>query len=149
MDSDTDLMRVVQDVFSLQKLAVLATLWEEKPYCNLVAFTPSPDACHLFFATSRTTRKYRNLTQNPFVSMLCDTRAHTGTDFEQAVAITALGHASEATKPLLDASRKLHVARHPALAGFMKAPDCTLFDICVQRYIIARNFGRVQMLAME
>ena len=148
MDDNAQTKALLRDVFSFQRFAVLATQWAETPYCNLVAFTPSRDLRHLFFATSQKTRKYINLIKNPFVSILCDTRSNSQADFERAIAVTALGQAVKAEKQLYDIYRDVHLRRHPSLGGFMDSPDSMLFQVLVSRYIVVTRFQNVSVLEM-
>jgi nitroimidazol reductase NimA-like FMN-containing flavoprotein (pyridoxamine 5'-phosphate oxidase superfamily) len=53
----------LKELFRSQSLAVLATQEEELPYVTLVAFVSSEDLRYLLFATTRSTRKYANLSK--------------------------------------------------------------------------------------
>ena len=74
-----------------QRLAILATVSQESPYCNLVSFTPSDDLQTIVFSTPRGTSKYANMMRNPNVSLLVDDRMRSGVDFKSGMAVTAMG----------------------------------------------------------
>ena len=57
-----------------QKLAVLATHREGQPYGSLVSFVATEDMKQILFATTRSTRKYANLTADDRVAMVIDNR---------------------------------------------------------------------------
>jgi len=55
------LKRNLRKLLRSQLLAVLSTQNQGQPYASLVAFASSDDLKSLYFATSRSTRKYANL----------------------------------------------------------------------------------------
>lgn len=57
-----------------QHLAVLATYYNGQPYSNLAAFAVADNLKHIFFVTSKNTRKYDNIRENKKVAMLIDSR---------------------------------------------------------------------------
>jgi nitroimidazol reductase NimA-like FMN-containing flavoprotein (pyridoxamine 5'-phosphate oxidase superfamily) len=129
-----------------QPLAVLATQGEGHPYANLVAFTPSPDLASLSFATGRATRKYANLRAEPRVALLVDNRSNRESDFREAVAATATGVAEEVTGPERERIQEHYVSRHPHLAPFVSSPECALFRVRVETYVVVQEFQRVLTL---
>lgn len=92
MDPKEHLDQEIRELLESQKLAVLATHGQGQPYTSLVAFASSTDLREIYFATSRSTRKYDNVTANPKVSLLVDNRSNDVSDFHLAMAATALGH---------------------------------------------------------
>ena len=86
----------IMELIVSQKLAVLATQKDEQPYNCLVALAGTADLRDLLFSTSRSTRKYDELKNNPRVSILIDNRSNKESDFDSAVAVTAIGRAMEA-----------------------------------------------------
>ncbi len=95
---DKDLSKVKRDLRKLlrsQPLAVLATQNQGQPYASLVAFASSDDLKSLYFATTRSTRKYANLSGDSRVAMLVDNRSNKASDFRWAMAATATGTAKE------------------------------------------------------
>lgn len=127
-----------------QRLAVLATEQDGRPYASLVAFAFSPDLTQLFFITPRPTQKYRNLSGNPRVAVMIDSRANTPKDFESATAVTAIGQGCELTE---NAQRQkalnLYLAKHPGLKTFAQAPSTSLFAVHVEKYIWVDHFQHV------
>lgn len=70
MEKRLQLKEFLKNLFSSQRLAVLATQSERQPYGNLVAFVAANDLKYLLFATTRATRKYSNISDNPRVAMV-------------------------------------------------------------------------------
>ena len=137
------LWKMVRELMSSQQLAVLATDLGAGPYCSLVGFVASSDLKSLFFATTRSTRKYQNMMANPCVSMLIDSRSNREADFHQAIAVTAIGRAEEAVKKPGSSFVRRYLAKHPHLRDFVLSPSCALFRVRVEKYVVVRRFQEV------
>ena len=133
----------LKGLFASQRLAVLATQSEGQPYTSLVAFTASEDLKRLFFATTRTTRKYANLNADSRVAMLIDNRSNQATDFRWAKAVTATGTAEELAGHEREEASKRYLVKHPHLEEFVSSPNCALLRISVDRYCVASSFQKV------
>ena len=133
----------VSQLLLSQSLGVLSTQGEEGPYASLVAFTSSADLRHLYFATSRTTRKFANLARVPRIAMLIDSRANQSRDFHAARAVTVIGDAAPLDRQAADRLRSNYIDRHPYLKDFVTATSCALVDIRVARYILVERFQNV------
>ncbi|MFO7982023.1 MAG: pyridoxamine 5'-phosphate oxidase family protein [Desulfuromonadales bacterium] len=132
-----------------QRLAVLATSLDGHPYTTLVAFAASDDLRHLFFATTRATRKYSNLTSDSRVSLLVDSRRNETDDFRQAAAVTAIGQARPMEESGTQAeARRLYLGAFPYLREFLDSPTCVLVRVDVRRYIRVDRFQHVLELDM-
>ena len=141
-----DLESIKEDLkglFTSQRLAVLATQSEGQPYTSLVAFAAGDDLKELFFATTRATRKYANLTADARVAMLIDNRSNQATDFRWAMAVTATGKAEELTGHEREEASKRYLAEHPHLEEFVSSPSCALLRVSVDRHYVASRFQKV------
>jgi heme iron utilization protein len=134
---------ILRELCYNQPLAVLATTAGSAPYANLVAIAFALDLHHLFFATSRATRKWHNLSTNPQVSFLMDNRSNQVTDFSQAAAATILGTAKELTGVVREEGRNLYLAKHPHLGDFLAAPACALFQVTIEQIYLVTHFQEV------
>ena len=85
----------LRNLLDAQRLGVLATNKDGQPHSRLVAVAGTVDLKCLLFCTSRTTSKYENIRIDPRVSLLMDNRSNMKSDFTDALAVTALGMASE------------------------------------------------------
>lgn len=146
---DNDIMALIRDLFAAQRLAVLATDRSGKAYATLVGFVAGEDLKTLFFATTRSTRKYKALTTNPEVAMLIDSRSNRVQDFRDAVAVTATGVADEIAKTENPLLLKAYIARHPHLEDFVSSPTCALIQVRVRAYHVVTRFQQVMTLNME
>jgi nitroimidazol reductase NimA-like FMN-containing flavoprotein (pyridoxamine 5'-phosphate oxidase superfamily) len=143
---DKDLNKVKKDLkrlFDSQPLAVLATQNLGQPYTSLVAFASSDDLRRLYFATTRSTRKYANLSADSMVAMLVDNRSNKASDFRWAMAATATGTAIEVNPGERERVMDLYLAKHPHLREFVRSPSCALLEIRVQTFFVVSRFQNV------
>lgn len=143
---DKDLNRVKRDLRKLlnsQPLAVLATQDRGQPYASLVAFASSDDLKSLYFATTRSTRKYGNLSGDSRVAMLVDNRSNKASDFRWAMAATATGKAKEVNARKREKALELYLAKHPHLREFVHSPTCAFCEIRVQTFFVVTRFQHV------
>ena len=141
----TELESLVGNLLRTQPLAVLSTHGEGQPYSSLVAFAATPDLGTLLFATTRSTRKFRNLTAEPEVSLLVDNRSNREADFQDAVAVTAVGRAVEVAGADQAGLRTTYLAKHPYLEDFLVAPTCALVGVEVASYYVVQQFKNVRV----
>ena len=136
----------VKKLFDAQRLGVLSTYGRNQPYSSLVAFAASEDLKMLVFATTRSTRKYDNLTRNAPVSLLVDNRSNQDSDFNDAIAVTVTGEAGEVKKGESETLLNIYLDKHPYLRDFVMSPTCALVKITVQRFYLVHSFQQVQEL---
>jgi nitroimidazol reductase NimA-like FMN-containing flavoprotein (pyridoxamine 5'-phosphate oxidase superfamily) len=134
---------VLRMLLTDQRLAVLATHAAGHPYASLVAFAASPDLGTLVFATTRATRKYANLRDDPHVALLVDSRDAGDTDFHHAAAVTATGVVEELHEGAREDAELLLLAKHPVLTGFVSSPTCALLRLTVETYYLVSRFQNV------
>jgi len=141
-----DLNKVKRDLKKLlqtQPLAVLATQNQGQPYASLVAFASSSDLKSIYFATTRSTRKYANLSGDSRVAMLIDNRSNKASDFRWAMAATATGTANEVDPNEKESALDLYLAKHPHLKEFVHSPTCAVCEIRVQTFFVVTRFQHV------
>jgi len=143
---DKDLNKIKRDLKKLlqsQPLAVLATQNRGQPYASLIAFASSGDLKSLYFATTRSTRKYANLSNDSRVAVLVDNRSNKVSDFRWAMAATATGRATEVGPGERESLLDLYLAKHPHLKDFVQSPTCAFCEIKVQTFFVVTRFQRV------
>ncbi len=146
MEKTSQLKKFLKDLFSSQRLAVLATQRKRQPYGNLVAFVATGDMKHLLFATPRATRKYANISKNPRVAMIIDNRSNQEADFHRAAAVTATGAVKEVEGSEKQSLLRLYLSGHPYLKDFVSSPTCALLKMDVETYYVVRQFQNVMEL---
>ena len=146
MRESTQLVQTLKALFSSQRLAILATEGKGQPYGNLVAFAAMDDLKDLLFATTRSTRKYANLSGAPRAAMVIDSRTNHESDFHKAIAATATGIVKEVEDPERETLLRLYLSKHPYLRDFVSFPTCALLRMNVETYYVVRQFQNVMEL---
>lgn len=143
MEDAGRLKHTVGELFRSQKLAVLSTHNKGQPYASLVVFAATQDLKLLLFATTRATRKYDNLSHDPRVALLIDSRSNLNSDIHGAIAVTATGIAEEVGEKEKEALLKIYLAKHPHLKDFVHSPTCALLRVKVETYYLVSKFQKV------
>jgi nitroimidazol reductase NimA-like FMN-containing flavoprotein (pyridoxamine 5'-phosphate oxidase superfamily) len=146
MDLTAEPLELLRELFVRQRLGVLATHGEEHPYASLVAVRAADDLRHLYFSTTRATRKFQFLSAEPRVAMLVDSRSDDDLDFHGAVAATAVGTARELEGEERTEQLGAFLRRHPHLRPFASAPTSALVELTVETYYIVSRFQNVTEL---
>lgn len=139
-------IETVKELLFGQRLAVLATVCENRPYTSIVGFAAEPDMKTLYFGTPQATLKVRNISNNPAVSLLIDNRQNAGSDFSIAAALTCVGGAAATSAAERDHACEMLVARHPELRSFFVSPTCVIVKITVCKLSLVQKFQGVTEL---
>jgi nitroimidazol reductase NimA-like FMN-containing flavoprotein (pyridoxamine 5'-phosphate oxidase superfamily) len=119
-------------------ICVLATVSEGKPHCSLMAYVSDEDCREIYMVTQRETTKFRNLSENPSVSLLIDTREeHQGKKRPEAMALTVDGvfqHIEDEVKKRY--VRTMLLERHPHLKIFLDHPHAELICIRISSFLL-------------
>ena len=119
-----------------EKFCVLATISNSNPYCSLMAYVSEDDCRKIYMTTLRNTVKYRNLIENPMVSLLIDTRTKAfDNHVNEMKALTIIGQFAE----VRNGSRRIEVRdmllqRHPYLDVFLDHLESCLFSVEVHPF---------------
>ena len=143
MQSSPAAVATLRTLLRTQPLAALATQRGGHPYSSLVAFAASEDLRRVVFVTSRATTKYRNLSAEPYVSLLIDSRTHSVEDFTAGAAVTVLGRVAEIGDKQGSALLEGFLRKHPHLEDFARAPSTALCGVEVEKYILVTQFQHV------
>lgn len=131
-----------------QNFAVLGTSRQGHAYSSLVAFSATDSAKSLYFATTKATRKYHNLSADNRVSLLIDNRADLNRPLYEAAAVTAYGAAEEINNDLRAEALRNYLDKHPQLKTFATSPSTALFRITVEEYHLVQRFQNVTEFRM-
>jgi nitroimidazol reductase NimA-like FMN-containing flavoprotein (pyridoxamine 5'-phosphate oxidase superfamily) len=146
MENKETLVQQVRELLQSQQLAVLATHHKGQPYASLVAFAAGDDLREIYFATSRTTRKYANLSSDPRVALLVDSRSNEVSDFHRAAAATIVGEAQEVDEREREEVTQRYLLKHPHLEDFVRSPTCAILRVRAQTYYLVSKFQKVMEL---
>lgn len=139
----------VQRLIHSENFGVLGTTMHGHAYASLVAFSASHDGRELYFATTRATRKYHNISQDQNVSFLIDNRGDETLPLYDAIAVTAYGCAEEVLDHYREKIKESYLIKHPYLRSFTDSPTTALFRVNVLRYHLVERFQHVTEFGME
>ena len=118
---------------------VLATAADNQPYCSLMAYTASPECTRIRMATFRNTRKFRNLCENPWVSLLIDSR-----ETEPGQALTVEGAFQEITDETeKEQIRQWLLENHPGMKDFLDQPETAIISIQIHALVFLNGLTDV------
>jgi nitroimidazol reductase NimA-like FMN-containing flavoprotein (pyridoxamine 5'-phosphate oxidase superfamily) len=121
----------IQKLIQKNDVCVLATVSEGEPHCSLMSYAAAHDCREIYMITQKETKKYRNLTGNPSVSLLIDTRRTDSKNRTKALTITGtfLGNIDERRKPAI---RARLLEQHPNLKEFIDNPTAEIIVVQVK-----------------
>lgn len=149
MEDKEGIRRVLRELLSNQRLAVLSTHNSGQPYASLVAFACSDDLRFLYFVTPRTTRKFTHLQNDGRMALLIASSANQETDFHEAMAVTVVGRAGEIFGVEKETALNRYLEKHPYLEDFARSPTCAFVQVNARTYILVKNFQHVMELHLE
>jgi len=130
-------------------MCVLATCRDHKPHCSLMAYVTSEDGRTVYMATRRDTTKFRNLAENPQVSLLVDTRLLDADDRSKIRSITVEGWAAPVENATEEAwARRLLRERHPQIQGLLDHPASAIVAVHVRAFLLLEGPERATHMAV-
>ena len=126
---------MIEEMKSLVKkknTCVMATATDNNPHCSLMTYVTDDDCREIYMVTSRKTKKFQNLSENPSVSLLIDTREEDyGSQNPMSRALTISGVFTQ----LGDENKKSTIrsemaSKHPNIRDLIKNPDSEI--ICIK-----------------
>jgi nitroimidazol reductase NimA-like FMN-containing flavoprotein (pyridoxamine 5'-phosphate oxidase superfamily) len=116
-------------------ICVLATVSGNRPHCSLMAYVAAADGREIYMVTLRDTKKFKNLTQNPAVSLLIDTREDdAGPQRPLAKALTVTGVFQRVEKEKQAPIRARILGRHPHLQELFAKEEAEIFAVRVESF---------------
>jgi nitroimidazol reductase NimA-like FMN-containing flavoprotein (pyridoxamine 5'-phosphate oxidase superfamily) len=125
------MLETMKDVMRSQDMCVLATVSGTNPHCSLMAYITDSKCRNIYMITLQHTTKYQNLTANPSVCLLIDTRlSDRGEQRRKAKALTVNGFFEKIKDPKKQLSvRDKFLQRHLHLTEFASQPDAEVFAV--------------------
>jgi nitroimidazol reductase NimA-like FMN-containing flavoprotein (pyridoxamine 5'-phosphate oxidase superfamily) len=133
----------LREMLATQLFGVLSTVGGDQPYASLVGFAASDDLSRIYFATSRSTRKFNNLELNPRAAMLIDNRSNQAADLRRAAAATALGRVEEIGPADKEEFEKVFQAKQTHFHDFLSSPNTARLYLEVKTYYVVSRFQNV------
>ena len=111
----------IKELIGSNDVCVLATVAGAVPHCSLMSYAAAEDGREIYMITHKNTKKYRNLEENPGVSLLIDSREmDRGENRYRAKALTVTGTYEKVENELKKGEiRRRLLDRHPHLKDFI------------------------------
>jgi nitroimidazol reductase NimA-like FMN-containing flavoprotein (pyridoxamine 5'-phosphate oxidase superfamily) len=126
----------------------LATIAGNKPYCSLMAYAANEDGTEIYMATHRSTQKFRNLSENPAVSLMIDTREEATRS--QARALTVEGTCTRIEDE--DTQQRVRtrlLSFHPHLKDFLAHRDNEILCVRIRSFLLLKGLQEAYHAALE
>jgi nitroimidazol reductase NimA-like FMN-containing flavoprotein (pyridoxamine 5'-phosphate oxidase superfamily) len=130
-----------------KRTCVLATVSGNKPYCSLMAYVTDDQCEEIYMVTHKRTRKYENLTNNPAVSIMIDTREKNPCDQAQALTVEGSFFKIEDENKLKQVRAKF-LEVHPQMEEFIDHPDAQLLCIRVNSFLLLNGLTEAHYLRL-
>jgi len=125
------MINAMKDLLRTHDMCVLATTAAQRPHCSLMAYVCDDAARYVYMVTFRDSVKFRNLSQNPEVSLLVDTRETHGKERRgETKALTAGGIYEPIASPVQRAeARSRLLGVHPHLEVFLQSDAAEIIAV--------------------
>lgn len=137
------LRRILQRLLTTQNFGVVCTQSGGQPYGTVVCFAASEDLARLWFATTRSTRKFAHIEADPRVAFVVENTANLPSDVFEAVAVTGSGRARELRGPERASAQERLLAKHQHLSEFVSSLNCALVEIGFETFQVVTRFQEV------
>lgn len=125
------------DLLRSKDFCVLATAAGDRPHCSLMAYVTDPSCRCLYMTTSKGTTKFRNLCQNPRVSLLVDTRNEKEDSDQTTQALTVAGRFEPVEDETeLCRARTALQKRHPGLGTLLEGENAAVLRIRIESFLL-------------
>ena len=135
---DKNIGQKIRALIREQSICVLATAWENRPHCSLMAYAANSSCDEIYLMTMTESRKYKNMCKNPAVSLLIDTRRdRLKSDYTGTMALTVSGRFHK----LIDDAERERIReelsrKHPGLKDFFLNPELEPVKIIIESYLL-------------
>lgn len=140
----------MKDLVKRKDICVLATVAENKPHCSLMAYVTDDDCREIYMVTGRETTKFKNMTDNPLVSLLIDTREeHAGSRRPEAQALTVSGifeHVVDEKRQRTIEQKLLE--RHPHLSAILEDEGAEIICVRIQSFLLLDGLSKAHFEAI-
>ncbi len=114
---------------------VLATASSGKPHCSLMSYIADADCREIYLVTHTQTKKFKNLQENPWVSLLIDTREEDSrAEIGQKKALTISGVFHRIDPGKKESIRAQFLKKHSQLKELIDDPDAEIISVRVQSF---------------
>ncbi len=143
------MFETVRDVIASSDLAVLATCADNQPHCSLMAYAVHEDYTRVFMLTRRESRKFKNISANPRVSLMVDTRLQNPEQRSSVKALTVNGVCSLCPDHEQKRLKNMLVAQHPQLKGLAALEDSVVVEVGAESFLLLDGVSDAQFFDLS
>jgi nitroimidazol reductase NimA-like FMN-containing flavoprotein (pyridoxamine 5'-phosphate oxidase superfamily) len=125
----------MKSLASQKNICVLATVAGRKPHCSLMAYVTDENCTELYMVTHKNTKKFKNLMENQFVSLLIDTRETSPRSKAKALTVAGECTVIEGEKKRQKVRSKL-LAIHPHLSEFINHSEAQILCVRIHSFLL-------------
>ncbi len=130
------MLESIQEIIRTNNLAVLATCAENQPHCSLMAYASLDDFRLIYMMTQKDSRKFRNISANPRVSLMVDTRLDNPENRPSIKALTIGGICRPAAQIDQARLKDLLLQSHPQLKNLSAQQDAVVMEITAESFLL-------------
>ncbi len=124
----------IKELIENNLVCVLATVSGASPHCSLMSYAADADCQEIYMVSQKNTKKYQNLTKNPAVSLLIDSRETSHLrGKKRSLALTVTGIFQKDTpEEKKQVIRELLREKHPDLRALLDDPDAEIVVVKIK-----------------
>jgi len=130
-----------------KNICVLATDAGGRPYCSLMAYVSDTSCEKIYMVTQRNSQKYKNLLENPAVSLLIDSRENSPQNLVQAITVEGSFQKIEDSEERIRI-RKMLLNTHPHLTDFIDQKGAEIFAINIGSFLLLKGLTEAYFLKL-
>lgn len=131
-----------------KNICVLATVAGRKPHCSLMAYVTDENCTEMYMVTHKNTNKYKNLMENPSVSLLIDSREISPRTQAKALTVEGVCGAIEEDKKRQEIKTKL-LAVHPHLDEFINHSEAEILCVRIRSFLLLNGLYEAHFQSVE
>jgi nitroimidazol reductase NimA-like FMN-containing flavoprotein (pyridoxamine 5'-phosphate oxidase superfamily) len=141
------MLKKMKELIRKKNICVLATVSGDKPYCSLMAYITDKSCEEIYMVTHKNTTKFKNLQNNPWVSLLVDSRETQPRSNAQALTITGV------FVPLLDEDKKQKIRENmlksfPHMKDFIHHPESEFIRIKINSLLFLEGLTESHFVSL-
>lgn len=143
------MLEKMKDLVRKMDTCVLATASGGRPHCSLMSYIADSECREIYMVTHQQTKKYKNLLENPWVSLLIDTREEgTPKEISQKKALTIAVVFQKVDPHRKDSIRAQFFKKHPQLKELLDDPGAEIISIRAQSFQLLEGFRNSFFVAL-
>ena len=142
------MLEKMKNLVRRKNICVLSTVSGNKPYCSLMAYITDATCKEIYMVTHKNTTKFNNLQNNPWVSLLIDSRETQPRSNAQALTIDGV------FTPFLDKNKENRVRNNmiksfPHMKDFIHHPKSEIIRIKINSFLLLDGLTESHFVSLQ